>query len=110
MPFKSITLIPGADLAEKRYHFVTVNAGGKGVVAGAGVKAVGVLQEPNNIDQPAQVMVSGVSFVKLGGIVAAGDPISIDADGKAVKTVTTATVVGVALVGGAAGAIGSVLI
>lgn len=109
MPFKSITLVPKVDMTANRYAFVTVDATGKAVIATAAGNAIGALQDPNNIDQPANVMVSGVTFAVADGTIAAGDVIEVGALGKAKKH-SSGTVVGIALVGGASGAVVSVLL
>ena len=109
MPFKRITLIPKVDLTAKRYCAVTVDSTGKAILPAAKAAIVGILQEPNNVDQPAQVMVSGVSFVILKGAVAAGAEVEVTADGT-VQTLTDGKAVGICLVGGADGAIGSILL
>lgn len=115
MPFKAITLVPGEDFSAKRYALVTVGADGRAVTATAKNAAIGIIQEDNGVDQPSNVMVSGVSFVKFDGPVAAGDPVSVGAGGAAKKaTITTGTpdgvIVGICLVGGAAGEIGSIIL
>ena len=109
MPFSRLTLVPAVDFKDKRYTLVTVNAEGKGISAVAGGAAVGVIQEPNNVNEPAQVITDGVSFVVLGGDVAAGAEVEVGADGKAI-TLATGKAVGICLVGGAAGDIGSILL
>ena len=113
--WKSITGVPAGDLSTKRYHFVKYDANGKIVAAAAGEAAIGVLEEPNKADQPAQVVAQGFMFVVLGGTVAAGAPVMSDAAGKAVAA-TGATapainhVLGVMHVGGVAGDIGTILL
>lgn len=115
-PFKYITGIPAVDFTEKRYYGVKFNTDGNIVLAGAGDPIVGVIQEPNDIDEPAQVMQSGITFAVFGGIVADGAEVSMDANGKFVaastatftdKTtadhiLTTSKVVGIAVVGAGA--------
>lgn len=110
MPFGKITLNPAIDFAAKRYTFVTVNAAGNGIACPAAAKAVGVIQEPNNINEPAQVMVAGVSFIVLGGVVPTGSDVSVGEDGKAIVTVAPAAVVGKCLAGGILDDIGSILL
>jgi hypothetical protein len=115
MPVKNLTLIPAVDLTAARYKFVFLDANGNGVLATAGGLTIGVLQEPNDVDQPARVMFSGISFIYLDGVVPNGSPVEVGANGKAkahVVGTSTGTIVGIAVVGGsdAAGTIGSVLI
>lgn len=108
-PRNAITLVPGESFEKKQYTFGTCDAEGKLITPGAGVMACGVVQTPGIAGEPCNVMTSGVSFIILGGTVAAGDAVSTDAAGKAVKAADGA-VLGVCLVGGAAGEIGSILL
>lgn len=117
-PRTSITLVPATSFKDKRYTFVTVDTNGNMVTPAAGADVAGVLQTPGIATEPCNVMTDGVSFIVLGGTVAAGDPISTDATGKAVKatmdttttTLAKTAVVGMALVGGSSGDIGCVLL
>ena len=109
MKFRNLTLVPKTDMAAKRYTAVTVDAAGLGVTATAAGYMVGILQEPNGVGEPAQVTVAGISFAILGGVVATGAAVEVGADGKFV-TATTGKTVGICMVGGASGAIGSVLL
>ena len=108
-PRSAITLVPATDFSEKQYTFGTCDADGKLVTPAAGVLACGVVQTPGIAGEPCNVMTSGVSFIIFGGTVAAGDAVGTDANGKAVKA-STGTAMGVCLVGGAAGEIGSILL
>lgn len=108
IPGKRYTFVTAADLTAKRYHAVTLGAGGVNVATAA--KAItGVLQTPEEAGRPAQVMVDGITFGVLGGTVAEGDLVEVGADGAFVKA-TSGVVVGQAVVGGDTGAIGSILL
>lgn len=107
--WKNITGNPAIDFKDKRYTFVNYDANGNVVAATAAGTTIGVIQEPNNINQPAQVMVHGVSFITLGGTVAAGEEVEVGAAGKMVK-LATGKAVGICAVGGVSGDIGSVLL
>lgn len=109
LPKVSITLVAATDMSQKRYTFGTVNTDGALVTPAADALAVGVIQTPGIISEPCNVMTTGVSFIKLGGTVAAGDKLSVGTDGAAIKA-TTGEVIGVCLVGGASGEIGSILL
>jgi len=123
-PFKNITGIPAVDLTEKRYCGVKFNANGDIVLAVAGDSICGVLQEPNDVGQPARIMNAGISFAIFGDVVASGADLSMKADGTfipAIKATVTdkatvdhlmsvSTVVATAVVGGASGDIGCVLL
>jgi hypothetical protein len=75
----------------------------------AGANAVGVCQEPQNVNQPMNVMFAGISFIKLGGTVASGAEVEVGAGGTAV-TKASGVSQGICLVGGASGDIGCFLI
>ena len=109
-PKESITLTPATSFADKRYTFGTISADGHLVTPGAGAAVCGVVQTPGIIGEPCNVMTSGVSFVKLGGTVAAGDSVTTDASGKAVKVTSTEAVAGICLTGGATDEIGCILL
>lgn len=109
IPGKAITLIPKVSFEEKRYTFVSVDTDGTMKTPAAGEAAVGVVQTPGIIGEPCRVMVTGVSFIALEGVVANGAEVEVGTDGKA-KTKATGVAVGVALVGGNAGEIGTILI
>jgi hypothetical protein len=84
-PGEAVTVTPATDFSTKRYTFGAVDANGALVTPAAGANAIGVVQTPGIAAEPCNVMTSGVSFIVLGGTVAAGDDISTDASGKAVK-------------------------
>lgn len=110
--WKSVTGMPAANLAGKRYLFGKFDANSQLVVAGAGEATVGVIQEPNNVGQPTQVGVHGELFIIFGATVAAGQEVMSDANGKAVPFVPgTATnrAAGFCTVGGAVDEIGTIL-
>ena len=112
--WKYITGIPAADMLDKQHTFVKINNEGKIVTpaAGEGNLVVGVLYEPRKADQPAQVAAHGFAFVKLGANLQAGTLVEPDANGAAVAAGTQSggTPVGILVVGGNAGEIGTVLL
>lgn len=107
--WKSITGVPAANLAGKRYTFVGYNANGDIVTPAAGAKSIGVTYEPNDVGQPTQVVASGFAFITLGAALTAGTEVQVGADGKAVAF-TTGRSAGVLAVGGASGDIGTVFL
>lgn len=109
MPFKAITLVAGADLSDKRYHVIAVNADGKGIVATDTTAGIGLLQDGVKADQPATIMTDGVGYCKLGATVAAGDEVQADASGRVIK-LASGKKVGVCLVGGTVDQIGSIIL
>lgn len=81
----------GADLSNDQFHFVKLVTGSEVQQAGAGERAIGVLQNAPEEDMVASVAVFGLTRIEAcGGSVAivAGDPLKSDADGMAVKAAT----------------------
>lgn len=107
--WKSITGVPAENFAGKRYTFVTYNSEGKIIPAAAGGIAIGVLEEPNDVDQPAQVVAQGFMFVKLGAALEPGVEVQVGDNGTAVALADGKSV-GILHVGGTAGSIGTVLL
>jgi hypothetical protein len=107
--WKNITGNPGISFAGKRYTLVNYNAAGDVIAATAAGTTIGVIQEPNNINEPAQVTVHGVSYVILGGTVAAGQEMEVGANGKAV-VLASGKSIGICAVGGVLDDIGSILL
>lgn len=112
--WKSVTGIPSEDFKGDRYTAVSYTANGLIKQAGAGEPIVGILEEPNDVGEPAQVVAQGFMFAVLGGTVAAGDAVMSDASGRFVKYEAAAEgtnhVAGIAHVGGVANGIGTVLL
>lgn len=110
--WKSLTGMPKRQFtAEERYTFVAMDANGEIDTAATGATTIyGVLDEPNGPGQPARVYANGISFIQLGGTIAAGDGVAVGANGKAVKVAADAAKVGTCIVGGTSGDIGSVLL
>lgn len=87
----------------KQFYFVDIVGEHEAGLAGAGGDAVGVLQnKPQHVGDAATVAIGGVSMVVAGAVLAAGDKVSSDADGKAIKTTSTNVVLGRVVVGAAA--------
>jgi hypothetical protein len=85
VPGTQETLIAASDLSAKQYTFVLVDANGKAATPGAGGEVYGVIQNKPKATQAATVMVDGISKVIAGGTVTAGDLVTSDANGKAVR-------------------------
>lgn len=109
MPFKAITLVAGADLSEKRYHVIAVNAEGKGITATESTAGVGLLQDGVKKDQPATVLTDGAGYCVFGATVASGDEVQADASGKVIK-LASGKRIGICLVGGKADGIGTIIL
>jgi hypothetical protein len=75
----------GSSLTAKQFYLVDVTDDFEAdLVAVAGQGGIGVLQNAPDADEPADVMILGVSKVKVGGTIEAGQPFTSDATGKAV--------------------------
>lgn len=111
--WKSVTGNPAVDLKDHRYAFVMYNEDGNVIPATEGAKAVGVNYEPNNVDEPAQVVASGFAFIVLGADIPAGTAVMSDAEGKAVAFAAgegASHALGTLAVGGVTGDIGTILL
>lgn len=108
-PRAAITLVPAVTMESNRYRFGTCDSSGNLILAVSGAAPAGVIQTPGIVDEPCNVMTEGVSFIILGGTVAAGAQVEADANGAAV-TLSTGVAAGLCLVGGASGAVGSILL
>jgi hypothetical protein len=100
----SIAIPANADLSASQFRIAVVNSSEKAAIAAAATaKIIGVLyNKPAAADVAAQIAISGVARVTAGGVVAAGDLLTSDADGKAIATTTTGNVlIGRALTAGA---------
>jgi len=89
-----------------QYHGVYVNSSSQWALAQAGQRSVGVLQDAPAADAACQVMVMGVTKAVAGGVIAAGDAVSVNASGHFIKATDADQVCGVAL--DAAGASGDI--
>lgn len=80
-----------------QYKFVKITGRHQVGLAGAGEDAVGVVQNKPQVDgQAATVAIFGISTVRAGAAVTAGDEIEVDASGRGI-TATAGTVVGIAV-------------
>jgi hypothetical protein len=76
--------VANATFLDTPYRFVGLNSNSKLVLSGAGGAGLGVIQDEPAANQPGNVMVLGVSKLKLGGTVAFLDSLASDATGKGV--------------------------
>lgn len=76
--------IAGAAIARRR--FLSVDASGNYIQATATSAVIGVSSIPNKAGEVAEVY-DGIVMIEAGGVIAAGDAIKSDAEGKAVKDV-----------------------
>lgn len=110
---QSITLEAGGDLSAGQFRFVLVAADGQvDIVGAAGGDADGVLlNDPSTVGQAATMQYAGRAKVVIGvGGLTAGAKVQSDASGEAIDAAAADHVLGKALVGGAAGELGEVLL
>lgn len=107
------------DMTGDQFKFVVLGTDGYLDIAGAGVRALGVMQDAivgsTGTPKASQVRIAGPTKVQAGGTFSKGDLLSVDSAGKAVKytaasvytgtpyTVSGTQVMGIALAGGSAG-------
>lgn len=88
-----------------------IASGDNVVVATAGARIVGVLQDkPSVAGAAAKIQTYGISKIKLGGTVTAAMSLAVNASGQFVQATGSAAVVGVCLVGGDSGEIGCAIL
>lgn len=107
-------ILANSDLSAKQHHFVKFNgtASSDTVVAVASVddRALGVLNNAPGAGEEAEVILTGVTKVKLAGTVARNDGVGADADGAGIKAAAGKRIYGLALESGVAGQIISVAV
>lgn len=110
--WKTVTGIPAAGGLE-RYKFAAINASGLATKATTGQMVIGVSNEPNAEGEAAQIVAEGIFPVVLEAALAPGTVVMAGAAGGAVAyaagEVDPNHAVGVLVVGGSAGDLGSVL-
>lgn len=107
-----ITLKAGEDLTEKQFHAVKISGDSTVVACGLGDKPVGILQNDPRNGSAAEIMVYGVSRVKIGATMTAGASVTVDATGQVVNETENLTNYnfGQLLENATAGSIGTALI
>lgn len=104
---RSVSAPANTDLSTKQYFFVklTDSSGvGRAAVTGDGESAIGVLQnKPDAAGKSATIGYTGISKVKAGGTITAGQPVASDANGEAVTAATGDIVLGTAMRSGVDG-------
>lgn len=79
-------LAAAADLSAKQFYAVKLASTGKYALCDtAGERVSGILQNKPVADEAATVAVAGVTKALAGGVIAAGDLVSTDANGKVVS-------------------------
>ena len=108
---QKVSIPANTDLSASQYCFVTVNSSGRLALTADAGEADGVLQDkPDAAGRVGSLGISGVTKVKLGGTVTAGDDVASGASGVAVIAATGDVVNGRALESGTSGTIISILL
>jgi len=99
------TMVAGADLSAKQFHFVKMNTTDRTVVAAANADAAfGIVINDPLSGGAATVVTSGRTAIKAGtGGLTAGARVGVDANGAGVVAATNDIVVGVVVLAAAAG-------
>ena len=88
---RSITLQAGIDLSSAQYSLVELDANGNAVVATAGARAIGVVQNDPILGEAATVGFSGIGPVKVGATFTAPGPAMSNGTGQAIPYVPATT-------------------
>jgi hypothetical protein len=92
---------PGSAVPNSGFQYRFVKVTGKaqvGLATDSGDRLIGVMQsKPQVVGQAATIGIWGISLVVSGGVVSAGDEITTDAQGQAIKSLDPATSRGVAI-------------
>lgn len=81
-------LVAGADLSNALFLAAVVNSSKQIVLAGADAKPTGFIIETAPQGRPASIATGGIINAKAGGVIAAGDELSVDANSKVIKATT----------------------
>lgn len=107
-----ISLTAGVDFSQKQYHFVKQDTSKEltGILAvNNGAGAIGVAQNNPVAGLDLSVATDGISKVAVGdAALAVGDDVTSDANGKAIKATSGATVLGKIVIAAASGGIASI--
>lgn len=95
----------GADLSAKQFHAVKFNGSAALVLAGDGDDIVGILEDKPKQGEQGTVALAGRPKAKLGGTVAAGDRLAVNANGQLIVATTGKRIVAKAMEAGANGEI-----
>lgn len=105
------TLVAAEDLSAKQYTVVKTDSAGKAASSTAGSAVpTGIVQDKPTAGQTAQVRVLGISKAVAGGTVASGAAVTAGTGGKVTAATNGDYAVGIALVGGAANEIITILL
>ncbi len=94
---RTITREAAADLSTKQYFLMAIDGNGQAAVAGDGVPAYPLQDDPDAQGKAASLGFSGTSKVVAGAAIAAGADVASDANGKAKTSASGDHILGVAL-------------
>lgn len=99
IPGFKFTLPAAADHSANQYLFCTCNASGQAALAGAGVTAIGVIQnKPGAVGRATEIASApGISKVRAGAAVAVGAKVMSNASAQAITATATNQGLGMAL-------------
>lgn len=98
IPAFSFTLPAAADHSANQYLFCTCNSSGQAAVAGAGVTAIGVIQNKPTSGKATEIFSApGISKVRAGAAVAVGAKVMANASGQGITATSTNQGLGIAL-------------
>lgn len=109
LPIMQLSLPAGANLSEKQFYAVKLNASGAIVLAGAGESGVGVLQDAPAAGEVGTVGVLGIFKAKAGGSITAGNNVTPDGSGLFVNASGSDAIWGMAMTSADSGDIFPVL-
>ncbi|NUB16780.1 hypothetical protein GAY28_32610 [Azospirillum brasilense] len=95
----------GADLSTKQFHAVKFNGDGALVTAGDGDDILGILEDKPKSGEQATVSIAGRPKAKLGGNVAPGALLAVNANAQLITAAAGKRIVARAMESGAAGEI-----
>lgn len=106
---RNLTGTAKVDLTGARFLAVKRDTDGLMIKAGAGEKALGILQDAVDVNEIGAITVAGVSYCVFGATVAVGAEVEVDANGKLIPLAAGKSI-GICEVGGDADEIGCVLL
>ena len=104
----STSIMAGADLSDKQFHCIKLNASGQMILSGAGENSLGIVQDKPASGQVGAVCCLGKSMAVYGASVTANQNLTPDANGKLVPATGNDAQVAVATESGSVGEIHSV--
>jgi len=104
----STSIVAGADLSDKQFRCIKLNASGQMILSGAGENALGILQDKPKSGRVGAVCCLGKSMAVYGAEVTANQDLTPDANGKLVPATGSDAKVAVAAESGSSGEIHSV--